>query len=388
MASIDFKKIKSAGELKAMLRHCDNDERLKHEHSNEDIDKEKTHENINYTKLTYGQSCARFDKRIEILDSSTNKNKRKDRVVAFGLTVPSCEGMTREESASFFMDCCKLFQSEFNARNIISAIAHYDEIHSYIVAGEMKESREHLHFYVIPEIDGQLNGKNFSSKKRMIELNKKLEKLAIEKYHKNFLTKEPARKRSVEELKSISNSEQERRIKVRDELMLEIENKSNSLKKTLMELRELEAKRDSEEQAYMNYQEEPFDYPAEIKRKKPLLGKETIEIEASEYDRFVSKVAECEDVLLYSKKREGTISEIETQFKESILEANKVLDEAEQMRNRTESLSKQARHYKKSLESIRVYAIKHDDEKLKEFATKALLLDVDKPREYEKKSVN
>ena len=41
----------------------------------------------------------------------------------------------------------------------------------------MKESREHLHFYVIPEIDGQLNGKNFSSKKRMIELNKKLEKL-------------------------------------------------------------------------------------------------------------------------------------------------------------------------------------------------------------------
>lgn len=179
------------------------------------------------------------------------------------------------------MDCCKLFQSEFNARNIISAIAHYDEIHSYIVAGEMKESREHLHFYVIPEIDGQLNGKNFSSKKRMIELNKKLEKLAIEKYHKNFLTKEPARKRSVEELKSISNSEQERRIKVRDELMLEIENKSNSLKKTLMELRELEAKRDSEEQAYMNYQEEPFDYPAEIKRKKPLLGKETIEIEAS-----------------------------------------------------------------------------------------------------------
>lgn len=330
MASIDFKKIKSAGELKAMLRHCDNDERLKHEHSNEDIDKEKTHENINYTKLTYGQSCARFDKRIEILDSSTNKNKRKDRVVAFGLTVPSCEGMTREESASFFMDCCKLFQSEFNARNIISAIAHYDEIHSYIVAGEMKESREHLHFYVIPEIDGQLNGKNFSSKKRMIELNKKLEKLAIEKYHKNFLTKEPARKRSVEELKSISNSEQERRIKVRDELMLEIENKSNSLKKTLMELRELEAKRDSEEQAYMNYQEEPFDYPAEIKRKKPLLGKETIEIEASEYDRFVSKVAECEDVLLYSKKREGTISEIETQFKESILEANKVLDEAEQ----------------------------------------------------------
>ena len=62
----------------------------------------------------------------------------------------------------------------------------------------------------------------------------------------------------------------------------------------------------------------------------------------SEYDRFVSKVAECEDVLLYSKKREGTISEIETQFKESILEANKVLDEAEQMRNRTESLSKQA----------------------------------------------
>lgn len=389
MASIDFKKIKSAGALKAMIRHCDHEERLKHEHSNEDINKEKTHENINYTKMTYEQSCNRFDKRIEVLDSSTNTNKRKDRVVAFGLTVPSCDGMTRKESTDFFMDCCKIFQSEFSAKNIISAIAHYDEIHSYMNNGELKESREHLHFYVVPEIDGKLNGKTFSSKKRMIELNKKIDQLAKEKYHKQFLTNEPARKRSVEELKSISNKEQEQRIKTRDELLHDIEDKSKSLEKTLMELRELEVKRDAKEQAYMKYQEEPLTYPNEIKRKKSLFGKETIELDSDEYNRFIEKISDCEDTLLYSKQREGSIYDIEKEAKESILEANRVLNEAEQMRNRTETLAKQARHYKKSLESIRTYAIKHDDEKLKDFATKALSVDVEKPlQKVAEKTVN
>ncbi len=95
----------------------------------------------------------------------------------------------------------------------MSARPHFDEIHNYVDHGELKESRGHLHFYVIPEINGKLNGKQFSSKKRMIELNKKIDELARTKYHKKFLTHEKPRKRTVEELKAITNDETERLIK-------------------------------------------------------------------------------------------------------------------------------------------------------------------------------
>lgn len=222
MASIDFKKIKTAGEVKAMLRHSDSEERLKHGHSNEDIDKALTENNVNYTKLTYRQSCERYDKRIKFLDEQPGANKRSDRVTAFGLNIPCCEGMTQEEAKRFFNDICKTFQDEFGGKNVISAIAHFDEVHSYVDHGELKESRPHLHFYVVPEVDGKLNGKKFSAKKRMIELNQKIDTLAREKYNKKFLTHEAPRKRSVEELKAITNEAQEKRLAERNELEREI----------------------------------------------------------------------------------------------------------------------------------------------------------------------
>ena len=56
--------------------------------------------------------------------------------------------------------------------------------------------------YVIPEIDGKLNGKQFSSKTSMKSLNKAIDKLAKDKYKVPFLAGIEARKRSVEELKA------------------------------------------------------------------------------------------------------------------------------------------------------------------------------------------
>lgn len=238
MASINFMKIKDAGSVKAMLRHCDSEERLKHEHSNKDIDKTRTNENINYTRLTYKQSCERYDNRIKFLDGQPGANKRADRVSCFGLTVPSCEGMTQDETKRFFNDVCRKFQNEFGGKNIVSAIAHFDEIHNYVDHGELKESRAHLHFYVIPEIDGKLNGKKFSSKKRMIELNKAIDNIAREKYNKRFLTNEKPRKRTVEELKAITNAQQEKLLSER----AKVEQERNNLEQQCNEL-EKEVKR-------------------------------------------------------------------------------------------------------------------------------------------------
>ena len=47
MASVNFKKLKG-NDVKAMLRHCDSAERLKHNHKNQDIDKSRTKNNINF----------------------------------------------------------------------------------------------------------------------------------------------------------------------------------------------------------------------------------------------------------------------------------------------------------------------------------------------------
>lgn len=246
MASINFMKIKDASTVKAMLRHCDSEERLKHEHSNQDIDKTRTNENINYARLTYKQSCERYDKRIKFLDEQPGANKRSDRVSCFGLTIPSCENMTQDEAKRFFTDVCREFQSEFGGRNIVAAVAHFDEVHSYVDNGELKESRAHLHFYVIPEIDGKLNGKQFSSKKRMIELNQKIDAIAKEKYNKRFLTHEKPRKRSVEELKALSEAE----LRTKEDIIKDVEiiiKENNHLKKSISTIKDYCEKHNNKE---------------------------------------------------------------------------------------------------------------------------------------------
>lgn len=270
MASINFMKIKNASSVKAMLRHCDSDERLKHEHSNKDIDKERTNENVNYTHLTYEQSCNRYDNRLKQLDSQPKANLRKDRVTCFGLTVPACEGMTHDEAKSFFRDVCKEFQNQFNGKNIVAAVAHFDEIHSYVDHGELKESRAHLHFYVIPEISGKLNGKQFSSKKRMIELNKAIDNIAREKYNKRFLTNEKPRHRTVEELKSLSELElREKEDIIRDVTIVFKENEH--LKKALKDIRAYSEKEHYDKlieycDRALKYNQERFEKP-QIKQK-------------------------------------------------------------------------------------------------------------------------
>ena len=201
MASVNFKKLKSANDVKAMLRHCDKEERLKHEHSNKEINKDLTYKNITFVKADYRATCKRFDNRIKTLDETTNTNKRKDRVQAFGLTIPACKDMSDNESKHFFQDVIKHIIQKFGKDNIVWAGVHYDEIHDYIDGKNIETSRAHMHVYVVPEISGKLDGKTFSSKANMIALNNEIDSIARDKYKTIFLTNEKPRKKSVEELK-------------------------------------------------------------------------------------------------------------------------------------------------------------------------------------------
>lgn len=226
MASVNFEKLKDVSTIKAKIRHCNKEERLIHTHSNKEIDLSKTYQNVSLTKLDYRGICKKFDNRIKYLDETTNTNKRKDRVLCFGLNIPAPEEMKIEDTKDFFKDVIKIMVNRFGSANIVSADIHYDEIHDYYdpVEDRVRTSTPHMQSYVIPEINGVLDGKKFSSKKNMVSLNKEIDKLCQEKYHCQFMTGKKPRKRTVEELKAITNKETEERIRQLEQAKEELKN--------------------------------------------------------------------------------------------------------------------------------------------------------------------
>lgn len=214
MASVNFMKLTGSNAVKGILRHCDPDERARHEHKNQDIDKSQiSNDIVLQINLNYAASCGRYMQRIKELDSTTNTNKRKDRVTCFSLEVPAPEGLTRDQANAFLADAFRIMQQRFGVENVINGYIHNDEIHDYMDHGEVKESRSHIHVLVVPEINGKLNGKQFSCRRNMMDLNKTLDNYCRSKYGVPFMTHQKARKRTVEELKQLSNSEVEKREK-------------------------------------------------------------------------------------------------------------------------------------------------------------------------------
>ena len=207
MASVNFEKIKSIAEIKAKIRHCDREEREKHEHKNKQINKNLTHKNIDlFDNDNYEKACSRFDKRLADLDNTTNTNKRKDRVNCFGLSIPLPQALSPEHERLFYSNTYQIICNQYGKDNIIAGYIHYDEVHDYIDAStnRIERSRPHFHLYVIPERNGILNGKWFSSKANMTKLNKSIDEMCQQEFHICFMTRTKKRGQSVEDLKEAS----------------------------------------------------------------------------------------------------------------------------------------------------------------------------------------
>lgn len=212
MASVNFLKIKNRANAHALMKHCDKDERVKNNHSNEDINKSMTHKNAQM-KLSVSQSMEKFKKRIDELDKTTNTNKRKDRVELFSLEIPAPENLSDKKENLWFVEIYKILCDEIKENNIINMYVHKDEKHMYIDHGEEKFSRNHIHVFCVPEINGKLNGKEFSSKQRMKDINKKIDDMTREKFHVAFMTNaKPSKHYTVEELKAHGAKEIEKSI--------------------------------------------------------------------------------------------------------------------------------------------------------------------------------
>lgn len=224
MSSVNFEKIKQNGKpVSAYIRHNDSSERLKHEHSNKDINKDLTSGNVDWKGIDYNAAQERYKARIAELDKVEGQNKRKDRVVAFALCVPIPKDVS--DKKAFFNDVMELFSKDFGERNIIQGNLHVDEVHDYIENGEVKTSLEHIHCLVIPEINGKLCGKKFSSRAAMSGLSKEIDNLCKTRYHCNFLTGETPQHKTVEELKAEGEAEKKALLQLADTDIVETKRK-------------------------------------------------------------------------------------------------------------------------------------------------------------------
>lgn len=201
-------KCRGGSHAKAMLRHSNitKESRAIAAKANPHINTELSH--LNKSIYSYQQACDRYDKRIKELDETTNTNKRKDRVTMQCIEIPVPADLDRQHYDKWFAKISNLLGTMYSYENVINAQIHWDEEHSYVDA-ETKQhrmSRVHGHFSIVPEVDGVLNCKKFSSRANMKKLNNAIDKMTKTEFNCDFMTGTKQKsKKSVDELKNISS---------------------------------------------------------------------------------------------------------------------------------------------------------------------------------------
>lgn len=238
MASVSFKKIKSVRQMKACLWHCDKDKRLEHEHSNKHIDKSKTH--LNEQGTNYANACKIVDTYMARYDSLENQNKRKDRVIGFGLCIPIPDGISDDD----LQDCCvkiaNIIIDEKGIGNYINSYIHVDETHEYKDAktGKKRQSLRHMHVYdLCTDENGRFNGKEFSSRKNMIKLNKEIHAMMQHDYGVDFMDGTQRKSKDTVEYLKNESERQQMRDEVKAEIRKDIEKDIIEKEKPTLELR-------------------------------------------------------------------------------------------------------------------------------------------------------
>ncbi|HDF1343024.1 TPA: plasmid recombination protein, partial [Staphylococcus aureus] len=155
-----MQKVKSPG-LKGMQFH---NQRERESRTNEDIDRERTHENYdlqNDKNINYNERVK------DIIDSQKTgtRKTRKDAVLVNELLVTSdrdfFERLDPGEQKRFFEESYKLFSERYGKQNIAYATVHNDE------------QTPHMHLGVVPMRDGKLQGKNVFNRQELLWLQDK-----------------------------------------------------------------------------------------------------------------------------------------------------------------------------------------------------------------------
>ena len=204
MASVDFAKQKSAVSAKAVFRHCASDTREKSKHKNQQIDTSKTKENFSVKVTDYKSICKAYDERMKEVEK-TNTNKRKDRVTLLTLEYAIPDEIPYEKHEEYVKKVNEIVESMYGKENTLGWYVHRDEIHDYTDKdGQRRTSKNHVHGFVVPELNGQLNAKQCSSRKNMVLLNNAIDDMTKLNYGCPFKVGGKKNNKTVEELKEDS----------------------------------------------------------------------------------------------------------------------------------------------------------------------------------------
>lgn len=213
--------------MKALLRHCDKNERLKAEHSNEQINKELTWKNAQFCG-SYEEVCNYFDDILRELDSKPKANTRYDRVVAYAiegtLPEPDEEKDTQKQRDAWIAGIEKVIKREYPEMVVLAKYIHYDEVHEYINPenGERVFSRPHVHMYVMPVIEGRLNGKKFfQHKTSLIQLHRQIDDLTRSIY--GFSYGNGTKKKSFDSVEHLKYESKKAELEKRRAALVEME---------------------------------------------------------------------------------------------------------------------------------------------------------------------
>lgn len=224
----DGGKIKNMRMFMGLVRHCAADTRYGGHQKNKHVDETKAGLNQSFHGTTCADRIERLKDRLKALES-TNTNKRKDRVFAYSIEIAAPAELKLDQAKLWFRDvvvCMTQMYGYEDYSNLIYADLHCDEVHDYIGPGnEKRTSRIHAHLCFVPEKDGSLNAKWFSSKSNMQKANQIIDDMCRENGYGTFLTGAKTRSRkTVSELKVESA---ERLQKLYDDLNTQIRSKKD-----------------------------------------------------------------------------------------------------------------------------------------------------------------
>lgn len=276
MASVQFYKCKGASVAKSIMRHADADERLKHEHSNKDIDKSKTELNTSLYDLSYAEMCDRYDEAMQRYQSNSKRAIRKDAVTLLDAIVTVPRDLDDALADQWISDIVDIINKHYKADVVLDAKIHRDEIHDYVDPDTHKTvtSRVHAHIFVLPEVERRLCCKQFTSRQNIMSLNRRIDKMTHNLYGCKFMTGQKAHDRdfqTVEQLKRASdNAELERQSR---QISSKLQDTHNKLSVTQKALRDANKQLTAVSQQLQQQKAELHDISISVKKQKRKLNK-------------------------------------------------------------------------------------------------------------------
>lgn len=183
-------KAKTKQQVKAWFRHNSKEERIEANHSNTDIDPSRTPLNFSFRGLDYKGRCAAYDKRLSEIDTGKPGSGKNARTILQSVIVYAPEELRGDlpKLRDWFQRVGELAEQQFKPENVIDMAVDVDEVHEY-PDGETSEWRtaaEHGHLWLVPEVNGKLNGKQFSSRAAIISFNDAIHDMTEKEFNCKF----------------------------------------------------------------------------------------------------------------------------------------------------------------------------------------------------------